>query len=258
MNDYFIFDGVDSRTFGAYVFDVDTDSAPSPNWNTVTIPGKDGDFLLKNRRFPNVTHTYYVLFPTDFETGFSELRAFLLSRDGYCRLEDSIHPDEYWKAYVNTDIHPIITQDRSMGKAEITFTRKPQRFLKTGETDILVYGSGTKLYTITNPTRFASQPLITFIGEPLKGFNITVNGTQLNFKNTSPVGSHVDDNVHVDFETFQCYSSPVIYNHGGDMVYTYPTDYSKAFTLSPGNNTISYSSIANLSEIRITPRWYTI
>ena len=131
--DYFIFDGVDSRSFDALVFENDTFSSPEKDYEVATVPGRSGDFLLKNRRFQNITHVYDVIIYRNFQRNYENLRAFLLSRDGYCRLEDSLHPDEFYTAYFSGQIQPEMTRDREMGKFQLTFNRKPQRWRKSGE-----------------------------------------------------------------------------------------------------------------------------
>lgn len=260
MSEYFIFDGVDSRTFGAYVYDVETDSSPVNDYSAVTIPGRSGDFLLNNRRFPNVEHTYYVLFPTNFETNYSNLRAYLLSRNGYSRLEDSIHPTEFYQAYINTPIRPEITRDRGMGKAKITFTRKPQRWLKSGEEEIAL-GINTSTQYITNPTQFYTYPLIKLHLSSTPSFAISLAGVAIQTLTNTVLASKY---VNIDLETLQTYggssatSTSSYYNQY--IQYTANTTYgSKMFMLSPGRNTIGKpSAFTNLASASIIPRWYTI
>ena len=107
-NDYFIFDGVDSRKFDCVVFEADTFSSPVKEYGVASIPGRSGDLLLSNRRFQNVQHVYDVVIYRNFAENFDALREFLLGRDGYCRLEDSIHPDEFYHAYFSESITPSV------------------------------------------------------------------------------------------------------------------------------------------------------
>lgn len=258
MSDYFIFDGVDSRTFGAYVYDVETDSSPVNDYSAVTIPGRSGDFLLNNRRFPNVEHTYYVLFPTNFETNYSNLRAYLLSRNGYSRLEDSIHPTEFYQAYVNTPIRPEITRDRGMGKAKITFNRKPQRWLKSGENAIAL-ALNLSNQTVTNPTRFSSYPLLYFHFGTSPKLNIKVNDTTIVKTNNATAANQY---VYIDLETLQCYgrssATSGTFAYYNQYINYDISDYAKAFILSPGQNTVKLNDIDGITSASIIPRWYTI
>ena len=260
MSDYFIFDGVDSRTFGAYVYDVETDSSPVNDYSAVTIPGRSGDFLLNNRRFPNVEHTYYVLFPTNFETNYSNLRAYLLSRNGYSRLEDSIHPTEFYQAYVNIPIRPEITRNREMGKAKVTFSRKPQRWLKSGENAVPIITSSGRKSDIANPTRFASYPLLNFKLDSTPTCKITLNSTQIEITSNTAMSNKY---VFIDLETLQCYgrssaTSGAFTYYNQYVKYTVPNDHNKAFKLSAGVNSIVYPDAGNISTLSITPRWYTV
>lgn len=258
MNDYFVFDGVDSRTFGAYVYDIETDSSPVNDYSAVTIPGRSGDFLLNNRRFPNVEHTYYVLFPTNFETNYSNLRAYLLSRNGYSRLEDSIHPTEFYQAYINTPIRPEITRDRGMGKAKVTFSRRPQRWLKSGEEEIAL-AINLNNQTVTNPTRFATYPLLYFHFGASPQLSINVNGTNIIKTDNSIAANRY---VYIDLETLQCYGSSsatsTSYTYYNQYILYDISDRKKAFMLSPGSNAVKLSSISGITSASIIPRWYTI
>ena len=265
-DNYFVFDGVDSRTFGAIAFFNDVDSSPIKEYTTSVIPGRSGDFLLNDRRFANIAHVYDVVIPTNFETNYANLRAFLLSRDGYCRLEDNSHPDEFYQAYFSEQIKPRVSRDRDIGRFQITFNRKPQRWLKSGEEEITIYGNGTDLSSINNPTHFASRPVLHYVfryGYAFHG-DVDINSTGIR-RNTAGYPDGIK-NVFVDFDTLQTYGSASTdsENYVGLNKYVdfiIPSDSSKAFALSPGDNSIVWtypSEMSNITAFSITPRWYTI
>lgn len=158
MKGSFVFNGVSSESFNAYVFDVDVDGAPATVYNPQAIPGKNGELLISDNRMPNRPHVYSCI--ANSEEDFTNFRNFLFSQNGYGRLEDSFHADEYYMAYCPEAVEPIVSQQRGMFGFEVRFSRKPQRFLKSGEEIIAFTEDGT----ISNPTFFPSRPLLRVYG----------------------------------------------------------------------------------------------
>jgi len=265
--DYFIFDGVDSRQFDAYVFDVDSHNAPAKQVNTATIPGRSGDLLLPGWRFGNVTHSYDVIILRHFERNYEELRNFLLSREGYCRLEDSIHPDEFYTAYFASDIQPEHRTRKPYGKFRLTFTRKPQRWLKSGEQEIVLREGGSAVTsTVTNPTRFACYPEFHFKGNAMSSgcevqWTFTNNGTSLltkaTFNSFSGIGYaklNDDTDITLDMETLQCYGGGYYFN----TAVQYTTNEKYPFQLGAGDNAFTFTSASRITRLALKPRWYIL
>ena len=276
--DYFVFDGVDSRSFDCMVFEKNTFQSAQRDYTTTVIPGKSGDFILNGDRFGNVDHEYDVIIPRRFEDNFEQLRAYLLSRTGYRRLEDSLHPNEYYYAYITGPIEPVLSRDRQMGKFSLRFSRKPQRYLLSGDTAISIRANGSwagmsssaQYKSITNPTRFQCYPLLSLAGSSLSsGFDIWVNGTRVYMSaysgsNYSYLNSYP---LMLDFESLMAYvtvgSSKYYYNSA--IHYVMPSDHTKAFKLSAGSNTITQGSntsgvpnVQYITTMTLTPRWFTL
>lgn len=160
----FTFGGVTSSDFGIYVSGEGLFNAPKRLAEVVSIPGRNGDFILDQGKFENIKVTYRVFNQekdlADFRSKLADLRSALVSQVGYQRLEDTFHPSEYrMAAFIDgVEIEPI--KYNTAAEFEITFECKPQRFLKSGETAVSV----TSGDTITNPTRFEAQPLIEATG----------------------------------------------------------------------------------------------
>lgn len=166
---YFIFDGLDTRTLtGVSVFPVSLDDAPARDFQVIQMPGRSGAVILDNKKYNNVERSYYVLIQDNFEATYQNLRGFLLSRTNYCKLQDSWFPDEYYMAYVNQVIKPKLTDDRDTGKFVVTFSRKPQRYLTSGDTPIdvtnrIINSTSTSTSTqVVNATYFDASPLFVF------------------------------------------------------------------------------------------------
>lgn len=170
----FVFDGVDSRDYGVYISGDAVFNAPERDVEMIEIPGRNGAFALDKGRFSNIEVTYPAgLFgnsEADFAAGINALRNALASRKGYCRLEDDYNPNEYRMAVYKSGLD--VTPARlKAGQFDIVFECKPQRFLKSGETEQTVTSGGT----LTNPTLFEAKPLI-----EAKGYgNIFINDGKL-------------------------------------------------------------------------------
>ncbi len=159
-----IFDGEDSRDYGVYISGEAVYNAPERDVEMVAIPGRNGAFALDKGRFENIEVTYpagiFADNETDFAEAISDFRNFLCSRNGYVRLEDEYNPNEYRMAIYKSGLEVSPTQLMT-GEFEIIFECKPQRWLKSGEEAVTVESGDT----LTNPTLFASSPLLMVEGD---------------------------------------------------------------------------------------------
>lgn len=157
------FDGESSADYGVYITGQAVFNAPEREVEMITIPGRNGTFALDKGRFENVTVTYpagiFADTDEDFSEAISDFRNWLCSRQGYVRLEDDYNPNEYRLAVYKSGLEVELAQLKA-GEFNIVFECKPQRFLKSGETEITVT-SGDE---ITNPTLFDASPLLEVSG----------------------------------------------------------------------------------------------
>lgn len=164
------FNGESSRNYGVYITGEAVYNAPSRDVEMITIPGRNGSFPLDHGRFENIEVTYpagvFADNEADFADAISDFRNMLCSASGYCRLEDEYNPDEYRLAVYKSglEVEPAALK---AGEFDITFECKPQRYLKSGETEVTI-GAST---TLTNPSRFASFPEIQVKGDGIVAFN---------------------------------------------------------------------------------------
>ena len=165
MRNSITFGGVNSADYGIYIGGEGVFNAPERDVEMVSIPGRNGSFALDKGRFENITVTYSAFnFEPDLATFKANLDAFrnaLCAQEGYQRLTDTFHTDEYRMATFisGLDIKPI--NYNTAAKFDIVFDGKPQRFLTSGETKRSV-SSGS---SITNPTLFPASPLIECKGQ---------------------------------------------------------------------------------------------
>ncbi len=133
MREYFILNGVDSRDFGVYISGQGTFSAPQKAYTFYNIPGRNGALLGNEHRLENINVSYEAFIYTDFDNQLAAFRSFLLSIDGYAKLSDSYHPDEYRYAVYQGPFEPTVEKTNDAGKFTIIFSCKPQRYLLSGD-----------------------------------------------------------------------------------------------------------------------------
>ena len=234
MSEYFIFDGVDSRTFFVDVFEKNTHGSPARLYDVQEIPGRNGALLIDNKKYNNTTHEYGCIFYTSMLGNLQNFRNFLVNTAGYKRLEDSIHADEFYLAAYRASVVPKIDDRRTMAKMTLTFDRKPQRFLKSGETAVTLTGNGS----ITNPERTSAKPLMRLYGE----------GTiQIGHYAIQVVSA--DEYTDIDCDMLEAYKGTASCNDKIRVIdHAFPV-------LAPGVNNIVLNGI---TRVEITPRWWRL
>lgn len=242
MSDYFIFGGVDTRTFNAAVYRQNVETVGPQLYKVYEVPGRNGDILLPEGRYPNRQERYNILITgTNAAQNMDDLKNALLAITGYARLEDSFDTDVFYSAALLDNFDIVYDRERTAAKCLITFNRKPQRFLKSGETAIHISSSDN----IINPTLFEAEPLIAFVG----------SGTFV-VGNTSITVSYMPNSwIYIDCQAKTCYRS-----NGNDC--------SDKITFSPINDFpklkadtatyIAYVEGEHIGSISITPRWWKL
>ena len=187
MSDYFIFDNIDTRNYeGISVYFDEVDTTPKRVGEFIEIPNRNGSLFLDSGRYEDVTHTYDII-ALSFQNGRDLINA-LASKVGHHRLEDSFNTGEYYSAVFDTEVLPTATMERDKFSFKVMFTRKPQRFLTSGETAVTVANNGT----LTNPTLFDANPMleVTGYGEiSLNGEVMAVNNEPLGQTKLSKAGN---------------------------------------------------------------------
>ena len=179
MQNKLVFGTVDSSTYGIYISGEGVFNAPKRDVEMVTIPGRNGALLLDRGSFENITVTYpaftYETSMATFSQNLANFRNALCAQKGYQRLTDTFHTDEYrMAAFVDgIEINPL--KYNTASEFNIVFECKPQRFLTSGETKSTATNGGT----ISNPTLFASNPLL-----EVKGYGtVTMNNYPITLDN---------------------------------------------------------------------------
>ncbi|MBE6016727.1 MAG: hypothetical protein E7233_03820 [Lachnospiraceae bacterium] len=163
MINYLEFGGIKSSDYGIYISGEGVFNAPARDVKIVNIPGRNGDYILDQGRYKNISVIYPAfnqeLSKEEFIEAIDLFRNAIGSRKGYQRLTDSFHPDEYRLASLidGLEVKPVLYNDRA-SRINLIFNCKPQRFLISGDEAISIDNNSV----LTNPTLFESRPLIKF------------------------------------------------------------------------------------------------
>lgn len=231
IRNYFVLDGKSSTDFNTYIAKSHAFDGVAPDIESITVPGRDGELTYSNKRYSVFEDEIEAYIPRRMLETIDGLRAWLSSKTGYVRYEESIHPDEYRLARFSGAFE-VSESDHKGAAFTLPFTFQPQRWLKTGENTIEFTANGS----LFNPTRFAAKPLIRAYGTG----SMTVNGYTVAVNSAS---GYTD----IDCEIMDCYKGSTNCN-GNVALNNFPV-------LSPGNNTITFTGF---TRIEIKPRWYTI
>ena len=238
MKNYLIFNGYRSDEFGICRSGNGTYNAPKRKCETITVTGRNGSLKIDSGAFENIQITYECTIVKNFADNAAAMRSWLLSPAGYCRLEDTYHPDEFRMAHYSSGVDfTDFTQLLRAASVTLTFDCKPQRFLKSGENPIY---NPVKIY---NPTSFPAKPIIKFRMTAASG-SVSVGEC-----NIAISGMTIGDIITIDAETMDAVGSfGGNVNNGiaviGDMLLQ-PQTYA----------TVSSSGIPDLT---ITPRWWVL
>lgn len=263
MRNFFVFNGKPSTDFSVWCSGADTMSAPAPIYETTQVAGRNGAVLTPKKSFENVELKYSCFMYRDFKEKFSALKNHLLAETGYKRLEDTFNPDEYREAYVSTEINPSLTNDLDSGTFTVTFSCKPQRFLKSGELVHTMETSDDAM--IINPTQMISRPLIRlrFVDRERTGEALTLevsNGDDSWILKIAVPKLYAGEYMSIDCE------SRTVTAQDGSLVNSWLDVRDKNGNLSdfpklkPGQThfIVNHDDRIYIRDIKVVPRWWRV
>lgn len=219
----------------------ETYRAPQTNVNKVSIPGRNGTLIRFEDSFANIELPYHFVIMRNFKTVANAVIAWLKAPTTYAVLADSEHTDYYRMAMVHGELEfePAIGLDAGVVTAE--FDCMPQKFLYSGDT-WLTPASGASTLTVTNPTSFASKPLIRVYGSG--DASITVG-------NQTIAIDDLDGYIDIDSDIMDCYKGSLNLNSKVTLgANGFPT-------LPSGSTTIDFSD-AHVTSVEVKGRWWTL
>lgn len=238
MNDYFVFNGISSIDSGAYIAPDEIDNAPERDIETIDVPGRNGSLIIDNGRYKNSEQKYNGIIYDDnkFDEYIQMFRSIILGDPGYKRLEDTFKPDEYRMAYFSGDFSPkTIRMWKKLGKFEITFACKPQRYLKIGEKTNEFTSAGA----LFNPSVFDAQPMIRVFGWGqinIGDYEIFVGENELPY-------------VDIDCERMDAYYGSINCNNMIALASDFPV-------LKKEESIVTFDS--TITSLQIVPRWWML
>lgn len=233
--DYLIYGDVDTRAFGVGIFGDQLAKAPERDQEFVKVPGRDGDLILDNGRYNNITVSYKAYIIDNYNENIKGLRNALMSRKGYQRLQDTVNPEQYRLAKAipfEIDEHGVLRA------AEFTmqFICKPQRFLVDGDIPIEVTGATSLL----NQYEESAKPLIRAYGTG--SFAIGDVSVQITSAN---------EYTDIDCELQEAFKDTLATNCNSNIILP-----QEVFPLlTHGENEITLDGI---TKLEITPRWWIL
>ena len=232
-----IFDGYNFEDYGVVVSGSGTWNMPERRTVKDVIPGKHGALITDSGEFENVEIPYPAWIARGFAERYEEFsRMLALHTDKYYRLEDSYHPDVFYLAMPTGGISVKTSGYMNReGQFDLEFTRKPQRFLKTGEEVISLTQGGT----IYNPTLFDALPLIRIYGTG----TVTIGSVEVAWNGPS---SYVDLDCDIQDAYYMGSNMNQYIQLSG---YDFPK-------LEPGETQIILGT--GITRVDITPRWWIL
>lgn len=237
---YFTYNGRSSAEFGLHIEKKDVFSAPEYDAAFTSIPGRNGDLIVSNRRFANVKVSYTVFLA---RKNIADLSDVLRAVKGWLYTEpDRYHAitDSYDTGYIRYGVISgsldIEEQFNKLGSFRVTFNCKPFKYSMEGVQELSVEKGGS----LFNAEAFNAKPVITLKGSG--SFSLTLQNGGYN-KTWNFIG--ITEGVVCDSEQMNFYYGTVLLN---DKVTgeEFPE-------LPPGETVISVSG--GVSEIKVTPRW---
>lgn len=153
------YNGTNASSLGVFVTGSGTFNAPELDITRYEVPGRNGDIILSNHRYKNIDVAYPAFIPDAFMAEVQSIRNWLRSSVGYARLEDTYDTTHY-RMGIATELQEFSPVNRNKAaNFQMVFNCKPQRYLKSGETEQTVHPS-TKSYS-GNPASFESSGVYT-------------------------------------------------------------------------------------------------
>jgi phage-related protein len=231
---YFVYSGKRSSDYGIYISGENTFNAPERDLEYTQIKGKNGDLIISNQRFKNISVAYPAFIRTKFNQNSDAAKAWLLWHTSYQRLEDTYHPEYFRMGIFSGPIDFDMRFLNRSGETSLMFTCKPQRWRKDGEIPI-TFDTQRELYN----ELFPALPLIKVNGTGAG--NLRVGECTVQIK-------ALDGYVILDSDSQNAYKGTLNKNS---------TIYAPQFpVLERGKNFISWDG--GITSVEITPRWWTI
>lgn len=241
MSNGFTFGEKSTKDFGMHVEKFPALNSAMRKYTAVSVPGRSGTLHMDEGAFENYQQSYECYFHGDKPApeAAHAIKAWLLSGEGYRKLQDVYDPEHYRMAYF---AGPLDVDNRlnRYGKCVVNFDCAPQAYLVIGDEVSEFTAAGV----ITNPTAFDAEPIIHVYGSG--SGSVSVNGTTVQILEIT------------DVITLDCQMQNA-YRQLGDSAAENKNSVVSASVfpkLSPGDNGISFDG--GITKVEIIPRWWEV
>ncbi len=241
---YFEYNGIRSSDMGVRISAKDIFSAPKYDISFFSIPGRDGELISPNKRYPNTTVSYTCFVPAksiaELAAKITAIKGWLYAEpDRYHTLSDSYDTAFTRRAIFNNKLD-IEDELNKIGVFTVNFTCHPMRFSNAGQAQV---SSTTSGFVLNNPYNFTAKPYIKVVGRG--------SGTlTIQSKNATEQWHFSTLNGYTE-----CDSELMNFYHGTEP--KNDTVSGEGFPcLHPGANTISFDG--GITEVQVIPRWVSL
>jgi len=244
MSNYMIYGTVDSRDYGLLLLS-DEVAGAVPDYESISVPGRNGDLHRSNNRWFNRERTMVLYCPETAKTSLESFIAALLAEPMYSKVSSSIWSDFFMYGTFKGGTEPRKSVAYEAGRVEIVFDCKPQKFLVSGEQE-MVFRPGEVTQFFDNPTGFEAKPLITL---DITSGNVDVGMSTGVIKSVSEISSSMF--VTLDTETMD-----FVGRNGNNYNSLFTTQH-KDIYLKTGTNGLGMPDSGTYT-VRMKPRWWTL
>ena len=242
---YFEYSGVKSSDMGLRIEKKNVFSAPKYDLSFQEIPGRNGDLIIPNGRYPNIQITYTVFLPAKTAAELADkvtaVKNWLYAgQDRYHELRDTYDTKFTRKAVFANKLN-IEDELGKIGTFTVSFSCQPFRYAVDGQSDVTMINGGL----LVNPYAFPSKPLVKIKGSGDSVLRVISSSTS-EIKEWKLTG--ISSSLYIDSEIMNCYkgATPMNDHVSGDG---FPV-------LQPGDNYILWNE--GITEVKIVPRWCSL
>lgn len=229
-------DGRCLKEFGIYVSGEKTFGSSEWQYESISIPGRNGDLIIPQKRMKNIPVSYPAFINRRFSENAAAARFYLLSTGAkYRRIEDDYHPDSFRLGIFSGPIDFDTRFLNLSGETDLVFDCKPQRFFKSGDRSQIVQ-SGQTLWNSWMP----ALPLIRIKGSG--SGNLVVGKSSIEI-------TDIPGAITIDSDTQNAYNGLSNLNNNIRVSGGFPA-------LDTGETKITFSG--GITAVEITPRWWTL
>lgn len=210
---------------------------PKRKITTIAVPGSNREIVEMEDAWEHYDQSYTLFVGDGSEDSVQQSLdevARVLYKDGYQELLDDYEPGIFRLAYYQGPFD-VNNKKTRVGKFDISFVCRPERFLTSGSTPVSVESGGS----ITNPTSFKAKPLIHITGSG--SGTLTIQGQTMSF-------TGITDYLNIDCDTMDVYRQ-ASENRNSLMTGKFPVLYS-------GSNAVSFTG--GIATVTITPKWWKL